>query len=57
MTVHAKRAFFDELLPTGNSLVKKCPLMTSPKWKYHCLHTCEGLMLLYYYLNVSYIPK
>ena len=27
--IHAERAFFDELLPTGNMRVKKCPLMTS----------------------------
>ena len=40
MAIHAERAFFEELLPTGNSLVKKCPLMTS-------LHA--GLVLLYYY--------
>ena len=25
--------------------------------KYHCLHTCEMLVLLHYYLNVLYIPK
>ena len=43
MTIHAERAFFDELLPTGKSLVKKCLLMTSLERKYHCLHTCEGL--------------
>ena len=43
MTIQAERAFFDELLPTGNSLVKKCPLMTSLERKYHCLHICEAL--------------
>ena len=47
----AKRAFFDELLPTGNRRVKKCPLMTSFERKFHCLHTCAGLMLFYYYMN------
>ena len=57
MAIPAERAFFEELLPTGNSLVKKCPLMTSLERKYHCLHTCEGLMLVYYYLNVSYISN
>ena len=57
MAIHAERAFFEELLPMGNSLVKKCPLMTSLERNYHCLHTCEGLVLLYYYWNVSYIPK
>ena len=41
--LHAEQAFFDELLPTGNSLVKRCPLMTSLERVYHCLHTCEGL--------------
>ena len=54
MVIPAERTFFDELLPTGNSLVKKCPLMTSLERKYLCLHTCEGLVL-YYYLNVLYI--
>ena len=42
MAIHAERAFFEELLHTGNSLVKKCPLMTSLYRKIHCLHTCEG---------------
>ena len=57
MAIPAGRALFDELLPTGNSLVKKCPLMTSLERKYHCLHTCERLVLHCYYLNVLYIPK
>ena len=57
MAIHAELAFFEEQLPTGNSLVKKCPLMTTPWRKYHCLHTCEGLVLLCYCWNVSYIPK
>ena len=56
MAIPAERAFFDELLPTGNSFVKKFPLMTSLERKYRCLHTCEGLLLLYYYLKVLYIP-
>ena len=57
MAIPAERAFFDKLLPTGNSRVKKCPLMTSLERKYHCLHTCEGLAFIYYYLNILYIPK
>ena len=57
MAIPTERAFFKELLPKGNSLVKKKPLMTSLERKYRCLHTCEGLVLLYYYLNVLYIPK
>ena len=52
MAIPAERTFFDELFPTGNSLVKKCPLMTSLERKYFCLHTCERLVLLYYYLSV-----
>ena len=46
MAEYAKRAFFEEPLPTGNRLVKKCPLMTSHERKYHCLHICEALVLL-----------
>ena len=48
MAIPAEPAFFDELLPTGNSLVKKCLLMTSLERKYHCLHTCEELVLMFY---------
>ena len=49
MAIHAERAFFEELLPTGNSLVKKCPLMTSLKRKYSLFTHHAGLVLLYYY--------
>ena len=45
MAIHAERAFFAELLPTGNSLVKKCPLMTSPWQKYHCYILSASLLL------------
>ena len=45
MAEYAKRAFFEEPLPTGNRLVKKCPLMTSHERKYRCLHICEELVL------------
>ena len=55
MTIHAERAFFDELLPTGNSLVKKCPLMMSLERKYHCLHTFEALSALL--LSECFIPS
>ena len=54
MTIHAERAFFERLLPTGNSLVKKCPLMTSLERKYHCLHTSKwisaSLLLLEHFI-------
>ena len=33
MAIHGERAFFEEILPTGNRSVK-CPLMTSLKLKY-----------------------
>ena len=56
MTIHVEQAFSDELLPPGNSLVKKCPLMTSLERMYHCLHTCERLSSLLL-VHVSYIPK
>ena len=46
MTIHGERAFSDELLPTGNRRLKKCPLMTSLERKSLCLHTCEGLSSL-----------
>ena len=55
MTIHAERALFDKLFPTGNSLVKKCMLMTSHERKYHCLHTCEGLSSLL--LSECFIPS
>ena len=47
---NAELAFLEELLPTGNRLIKKCPLMTSLERMYHCLHTCEGLLFLYHLL-------
>ena len=55
MTIHAEPAFFDELLPTGNSLVKKCPLMTLLERKYHCLLTYEALFSLL--LSECFIPS
>ena len=59
MTIHAERAFFERLLPTGNSLVKKCPLMTPLERKYYCLHTSKwisaSLLLLehFYYAKIT----
>ena len=57
MTIHAERAFFERLLPTGSSLVKKCPLMTSLERKFHFYTLLNGLVPLYYYLNILYYAK
>ena len=61
MTIIAERAFFEGLLPTGNRLVKKCPLMTSLEQKLHCLHTCKGvsasLLLLEHFIHAKMTLK